>query len=607
MGDPDKGIEIDTIDALEGGSEWYLVSQAECSIDTIEDLFENSTDSVSCISNLIDDDEVDQGNSLALFNELLTEDSNRAVADLKRKFRSSPPEAVESLSPRLEAVHITPEKAVKRRLFHDSGIEQDETENLTEKVVEPTQGTTSNDTLQGQPDCVELFKSNNWKATLLYKLKEQFGISFNELTRSFKSNRTCSETWIIAAYNAREETLEASKIQLQQHCEFFQVIIYGFCGLYLCVFKSAKCRETVEKLFITILGVAAVQLLSEPPRTRSAAVALYFFQKSLTNSSFKFGDFPDWIRKHTQLNHEIAAAADTFELAEMVQWCYDNNYTEEPVIAYRYAMHADVDKNAAAFLKSNHQAKYVKDACVMVKYYKMQEMREMSMSEWIWKCCDECKDDGNWKTIAMFFRYQHVNFLSFLCALRALFKQIPKKNCLVFYGPSDTGKSYFCNTLIRFLKGSVVSFMNRQSHFWLQNLINTKIGFLDDATLPCWLFMDTNMRNALDGTPVCLDAKHRAPMQIRLPPLLITTNVCVDSEPSLKYLKTRLTVFTFPNPLPFHPDGSLVYEITNETWASFFRKLGMQIDLTPKEDIQDESGRPDKAFRCTTRETIESV
>lgn len=604
MGDPDKGIDHN--DALEGGSEWYIVSQAECSIDTLEDLFDNSTDAVSEISNLIDDDEVDQGNSLALFTELLTEDSNRAVADLKRKFTNSPPEAVESLSPRLHAVHITPQKSIKRRLFRDSGIEQDETENLSEKVVDTSfQQTVSFEQQQG--DCLDLFRSTNWKATFLYKIKEIFGVSYTEITRSFKSNKTCSQTWVIAVYNARDEMLEAAKIHLENHCDFFQIIICNFSGLFLCQFKAAKCRETVEKLFVNLLNVNAMQILSEPPRTRSAAVALYFFQKSLTNVSYKFGDFPDWVRKHTQLNHEASAAADTFELSEMIQWCYDNNYTEESIIAYRYAMHADSDRNAAAFLKSNHQAKYVKDACIMVKYYKMQEMKEMTISDWIWKCCDETKDDGNWKTIALFFKYQNVNFLSFLCALRSLFKQIPKKNCLVFYGPSDTGKSYFCNTLVSFMRGKVVSFMNRQSHFWLQNLLNTKIGFLDDATMPCWLFMDTNMRNALDGNPVCLDAKHKTPVQIVLPPLLVTTNVDVESEPALKYLKTRLTIFTFPNPLPFNPDGSLVYNITNETWASFFRKLGMQIDLTPKEDIQDESGRSDKPFRCTTRETYESL
>lgn len=601
MGDPDKGIEH--YDALEGGSDWYMVSQAECSLDTLEDLFENSTDSVSEISNLIDDDEVDQGNSLSLFNELLTEDSNRAIADLKRKFTCSPPEAVESLSPSLQAVHITPQKSVKRRLFDDSGFEQDETENLSEQVAS-SQNSISEPV---QSDCVEIFKSTNWKATLLFKIKDLFGMSFNELTRCFKSNKTCSESWTIAVYNAREEVLEAAKISLQQHCEFFQIVLSGFSALFLCLFKTAKCRETVEKLFINMLSVNSMQLLMEPPRTRSAAVSLYFFQKSLTNASFKFGDFPDWIKKHTQFNHEAAATADSFALAEMVQWCYDNNYTEEPIIAYRYALHAECDKNAAAFLQSNHQAKHVRDACTMVRYYKTQEMREMSISDWIWKCCDECGTEGNWKTIAMLFRYQNVNFLSFLCALRSFFKQIPKKTCIVFYGPSDTGKSYFCNTLVKFMHGKVVSFMNRQSHFWLQNLINTKIGFLDDATLPCWHYMDTNMRNALDGTPVCLDAKHKAPTQLSLPPLLMTTNVDVDKEPALRYLRTRLTIFTFPNPLPFNTDGSLVYNITNETWASFFRKLGMQIDLTPKDEIQDESGRSDKAFRCTTRETLESL
>lgn len=604
MGDPDKGSN--NFDALEGGSEWYIVSQAECSLDTLEDLFEKSTDSVSEISNLIDDDEVDQGNSLSLFNELLAEDSNRAVADLKRKFTSSPPEALESLSPRLQAVHISPQKPIKRRLFTDSGIEQDETENLSEKVVSNDDNVLS-ETENVSTECLELLKSNNWKATLLFKIKETFGMSFNELTRNFRSNKTCSGSWIIAVYHARDEVLEASKFQLQQYCEFYQIIICGFSAIYLCVFKSAKCRETVEKLFINLLNVSSIQLLMEPPRTRSAAVSLYFFQKSLTNSSFKYGEFPEWIRKHTQLNHEGAATAETFDLSEMIQWCYDNNFTEEPVIAYKYAMFAEHDRNAAAFLKSNHQARFVKDACAMVRYYKMQEMKEMTISEWIWKCCDESGSNGNWKTIALLFRYQNCNFVSFLCALRQFFKQIPKKNCLVFYGPSDTGKSYFCNTLVKFLRGRVVSFMNRQSHFWLQNLLHTKIGFLDDATMPCWLFMDTNMRNALDGNPVCIDAKHKAPTQINLPPLLVTTNIDVTKEPSLIYLKTRLTLFHFPNPLPFNSDGSLVYEITNETWACFFRKLGMQIDLTPKDEIQDESGRSDKSFRCTTRETLESL
>ena len=64
MGENNKGNTFDSV----GCSSWFM-QEAECvdSLDTIEDLFENSTDG-SDISNLIDDvDNCVQGNSLALF------------------------------------------------------------------------------------------------------------------------------------------------------------------------------------------------------------------------------------------------------------------------------------------------------------------------------------------------------------------------------------------------------------------------------------------------------------------------------------------------------------------------------------------------------------
>nr|AKZ17781.1 E1B [Human papillomavirus] len=231
----------------------------------------------------------------------------------------------------------------------------------------------------------------------------------------------------------------------------------------------------------------------------------------------------------------------------------------------------------------------------------------MSISEWIWKCCDECEGNGDWKVLAQFFRYQEISFVSFMTALRVLFKNIPKRNCLVFHGPPDTGKSYICSSLTKFLQGKVVSFMNRASHFWLQPLQDCKLGFLDDATYPCWQFMDINMRNALDGNSISLDTKHKAPLQMKLPPLLVTTNVDVFAEESLKYLRSRLVCFKFPNKLPFTDDGALVYEITDKTWKCFFSKFAVQLDLTTREDLENESGRSDRAFRCTTRDSNDSL
>ena len=601
MGD-DKGITFNTFSE----KEWFEV-EADCvdSIDTMEELFEGSTDG-SDVSNLIDDSECCQGNSLALFNKKLTDDCNSAIAALKRKLTTTPEQSVNELSPRLEAIYISPQRRSKRRLFDDSGIEQNEAENSNEKVQ---------DSLSSEPVSENLItenlnllnKHNNHRTILYTKCKEKFGVSFTELTRAFKSSKTCSDQWILLAYCVRMELIEAAKVQLQAYSDFFLLLQNDFTVLFCILFKNTKNRETVHKLFCSLFSCTEVQLLSDPPRTRSPPVAIFLYQNSFGNTAYKFGDFPDWIKKQTMLTHESAASAENFDLSQMIQFCYDNCLMDEPSIAYKYALHAEHDPNAAAFLRHNNQAKFVRDACAMVKYYKTQEMRELTMSEWIWRCCDECNEEGDWKVIAHFFKYQQINMVSFLTSLRAFLKGTPKKNCIVFYGPSDTGKSYFCNSLIEFLKGKVVSIMNKASPFWLQPLLHTKIGFMDDVTYHGWLYLDTNMRGALDGNPVSIDAKHKAPSQIKLPPMLVTTNVEIDKEDSLKYIRSRLQLFCFPNVFPLRDDGSVVYEITNKNWKCFFSKLGTQIDLIPREDLQDESGRSDRALRCTAGNSNESV
>lgn len=603
MGEHEKGTNF----SLDKKSQWFEL-EAECidSLDSIEELFEGSTDG-SDITNLIDDEECSQGNSLALFNEKVTEDCNNAITALKRKLVTTPQQAVVDLSPRLEAIKISPQRNIKRRLFEDSGYTEDEAENSIEKVVDATE---IPETVGGNAvdnENLNLLNASYGKIILLSKCKEKFGISFAELTRSFKSNKTCTDHWIVLAHGIRVELLEASKIQLQIHCDYVQLIEQDFTGLFCMMFKSCKNRETVHKLFCSLLSCNENQLLSEPPRTRSPPVAIYFYQRSFGNSSFKHGDFPEWIKRQTLLSHESSAAADTFDLSQMIQYAYDNELLDEPSIAYRYALQADTDPNAAAFLKHNNQAKFVRDACAMVRHYKKQEMRELTMSQWIWKCCDLNNDGGDWKIIAKLFKYQGVNLVVFLTALRNFFKGIPKKQCLVFYGPSDTGKSYFCHSLINFLKGKVVSIMNKASTFWLQPLLECKIGFIDDCTLSGWYYLDNNMRGALDGNTVCIDSKHRAPTQLKLPPMLITTNVHIEEDDSLKFIRSRLQLFYFPNKFPVNEDGSLVYEITNDTWTCFFRKLANQIDLTPQEELQDESGRFDKTLRCTAGKNNGSV
>nr|AYA94420.1 MAG: E1 protein [Human papillomavirus] len=609
MGETPKGT-----DNLENVDEsWFIVTEAACEdeLDTLEELFDESTDG-SNISDLIDDDvdELDQGNSLALFNCQLSEDSEIAICNLKRKYVKSPEQAaIAALSPRLEAIKLTPERKLKRRLFQDSGLGEDEATNSSEQVetVEVHSETENGANFEnGASDASRLLLlSSNRRATMLTKFKDYFQVPYTEITRNFKSDKTCGINWVVVIFAVSDEILDASKVLLQQHCQFFQLITFTFTGLYLLEFIHAKNRDTILKLFQNVLNVQDFQIMCDPPKIRSVPTALWFYKKTINNLSYVHGSLPEWILKQTMVNHQTAAAADMFDLSQMVQWAYDNNYTEDSEIAYYYASLADEDTNAAAFLKSNQQVKYVRDCHAMVKLYKRQEMRQMSMSEWIFKCCDDCNEEEDWKVIINFLKYQQINVIEFLTALRSLFKQTPKKNCLLIHGKPDTGKSYFCYTLINFLKGKAVSFMNRSSVFWLQPLTDCKIGIIDDATMACWLFMDTNMRNALDGNVVCVENKHKPAIQLKLPPLLVTSNINVLKEPTLLYLHSRLMSFEFPNTMPFKTDGTPVYTITHKHWTCFFRKLAKQLDLE-REDHHESNGS-EKPFRCTARCSDDSL
>lgn len=603
---PVQGATMGDNKGTENIAKWFLDTEAECmdSMDTLNDLFEGSTDG-SDLSNFIDnEDQVDDAVPLALFNQQMTDACNVAVTELKRKY-ISPDRSVAELSPRLEAVSLSPQRQnqSKRRLFQDSGIVCDEAESavpvqVAESIIGHNRGK------DGGSINLELLNANKRTIVLLSKFKEYYGVSYNELTRQFKSDKTCCGNWVVFALCMGETLIESSKTMLQQYCDYLQVIELHMSALYLLSFKVAKSRETVKNLFNKLFNVTEISLMCDPPRIRSPPAAFFFYQKGLGNS-YTFGSTPDWIAKHTLVGHALAGAADTFDLSRMIQWAYDQNLYEDHEIAYRYAQEAETDTNAAAFLNSNCQARYVKECVYMVRLYKRHELKTMSMSQWIQKCCTETEGMGDWKTIACLLRYQNVNVVNFLTTMRTWLKCIPKKQCLLIHGRPDTGKSYFCYSLLRFLRGQVVSFMNRGSQFWLQPLQDSKVGLIDDGTYAFWEYVDVNMRAALDGNKVSLDVKHKAHSQMKLPPLLVTSNINVHAEQGLKYLHSRVISYEFPNKMLLDDDGEPVYKLTDQTWKSFFLKLALQLDLCFEEE--DETSRADRAFQCTTRRTAESL
>lgn len=582
------------------GTEWFLDIEAECdSMDTLNDLFDESTD--SDVSNLIDnEDQVDNALPLALFNKQNAEECNSAIIELKRKY-ISPDRSVAELSPRLEAVSISPQrqKQTKRKLFDDSGIENDEAESSNALQVEtPSPGCHAAAKNGAEiTDNVNILNVNNRKGLMHAKCKELFGVPYTELTRTFKSDKTCCNNWVLFILCVTDSVIEGIKVVLQQHCDFIQVLDINLSVLMLLQFKSAKSRETIHNLFLKNFNIHDNNLMCDPPRVRSAPAAFFFYHKTMNGAYYTFGSTPEWVAKHVLISHTIAATAESFDFSKMVQWAYDNQYYNDHEIAYNYAKEAATDSNAAAFLNCNSQAKYVKECVYMVRLYRKHELKSMSMSQWIYKCCKETEGEADWKTIAMLLRYQNVNVISFLTALRTWLQCIPKKQCILIHGVPDTGKSYFCYSLVKFLKGCVVSFMNRSSHFWLQPLQECKVGFIDDGTYAFWEYADVNLRAAFDGNPVSIDIKHKAHSQTRLPPLLITSNINIKAEGALKYLHSRVTSFEFPNKMLLNDDGTPVYQLTDQTWKSFFTRLAQQLGLSFEEE---DDTAPESPFVCTT-------
>ena len=594
----------------EGLSDWCIL-EAECSDleNDFEQLFEQDTD--SDVSDLLDNGELEQGNSLELFHQQECEQSEEQLQILKRKYLS--PKAVAQLSPRLESISLSPQQKSKRRLFaeQDSGLElslNNEVEDVSPEVEVPAIDSRPVD--EGGSgaidiDYLSLLRSSNIKATLMAKFKESFGVGFNELTRQFKSYKTCCNDWVLAVYAVHDDLFESSKQLLQQHCDYIWVRGIGAMTLYLLCFKAGKNRGTVHKLMTSMLNVQEQQILSEPPKLRNTAAALFWYKGGMGSGAFTHGTYPDWIAHQTILGHQNAEAS-TFDFSAMVQWAFDNNYLEEPDIAYQYAKLAPEDSNAVAWLAHNQQAKFVRECAAMVRFYKKGQMKEMSMSEWIHTKINEVEGEGHWSDIVKFLRYQDVNFITFLAAFKNFLHAVPKHNCILIYGPPNSGKSSFAMSLIKVLKGRVLSFVNSKSQFWLQPLGESKIALLDDVTDPCWVYIDTYLRNGLDGHFVSLDCKYKAPVQIKFPPLLLTSNINVHGETNYRYLHSRIKGFEFPHPFPMKPDNTPQFQLTDQSWKSFFERLWTQLDLSDQEE-EGQHGESQRAFQCSARSANEHI
>lgn len=623
-------------------------------------------DSQTEAGDFLDDDPVDQGASNELYHQQETEEANQQIQVLKRKLLGSPQHSTPerpaqevevdlAISPILQECRITPKKCSAKKKICFADRRENEARNYAtaplhalDAEVESTpgpsgrqepegavckqsssqaeatvvyfarpstastsgyQGSTAQETLDSfdQSNFVRsLLRTQNQKARVLYKINDSMGVPMSEVCRVFRSNKTGSQDWVVAVVGVREETAKAAHEQLVTHTEFILSKSTWSEGtpvsFHLIRFKASKSRECVHRLFRAHMVVEEVQLCSNPPKTGSTAAALYWYKLAAGNVWMN-GEMLEWIKTHTEVAHMMAGETQ-FDLSNMVQWAYDNDMFDEAKIAFGYAQLADSDKNAMAFIRSNSQARFVKDCATMVRFYKRAEMREMTMPEWIDYRSSKIEGDNpeGWRKIVRFLRHQHIEVISFLIMLKYFLKGIPKRNCIVLQGEPDTGKSLFAMSLINFLDGKVLTFANSRSHFWLQPAADAKIALVDDCTDAFWHYCDTYLRNALDGNHMSIDCKHRVPMQITFPPLLLTTNVYLQKDPKWKYLLSRVRILTFDTVIRNVEGNNFL--LKGEDWKSFFDKYKRHLGFETVDDDGTEDGSSRASLRVSTRRDL---
>lgn len=569
------------------GGSMFILHEAECS--------DQESDNENCIENVVENDfindaNVNQGNSLEVFQALSNKQDDEILGQLKRKYAP----AAECGGRVLQPVDTNCPPA-KRRLF-PAQVPQ-ETVSRHEALCTAARHQVHKENAEGNLGQISaILRSSNLIATLLARFKLVVGIGWRELTREFKNNRSTTTSWVVACFEVHETVFESARELLKKYCEYYLCRRYvhetfNVC-LYLCEFKTAKCKVTVHGVFKTILGVEQNLILAEPPKLRSGVCAMYWFKCGFTQGCYKYGHTPDWLLQQTVLGHKSASEPSKFDLTVMVQWAYDQDYTEASDIAYNYALEASQDANAAAWLASASQAKYVRDCEAMVRYYKRAELSQMTMSEYVYKQCRKCSNEGTWLEIMNFFQHQGIEPVRFVSAMKDWLKGTPKKNTIFFIGPPNTGKSMLTNSLMKFLGGRVLSFAMSKSTFWMQPLTTCKAALIDDATVSCLNYFDSHLRNILDGYPVCIDRKYKSAIEIKAPPLMVTTNIDIHSEPRYFYLRSRAVCFYFNNEVPVDENGNPVFNLTNANWTNFFTRLWARLGLEEQNASEDGSDRP---------------
>lgn len=444
-------------------------------------------------------------------------------------------------------------------------------------------------------NCEILRQSKDKKVTMLGIFKKYSGFSVMQLLRPFKSDKTQSHDWIVVSPDARIDYWNEF-VYRQPEVQTYLYTAVGIHCMYL-TFVNSKNRIGVKNFLQKGgMGPGTVTII-EPPNIRIMMNAVYWMKSAHHGK----GPMPQWVENFFD-SAENACQDDKFDMATMVQWALDHKYQDVDSICYQYSLEASKNNaNAKAWLGSTSMYKYACDCAKLARSMTKGRVCFMTMHEFIEFRLNGWDTQGNSLNILKLLHMQGIMYVEFIDALKNLINKVPKKCCMAILGPPNTGKSMFCMSLIKFLDGRVLSFFAHRSHFWLAPLAETKIALIEDCTWPCWTYVDTYLRGALDGTSITIDQKNRDPRQIECPPILMTSNCNFmsgegyggDDGKRYPYLESRIKSFCFSKQISTKNRNPKIV-VNPEDWADFFIKYKEPLGLRYLEEDQLEAEEEDE-------------
>nr|CDS32658.2 non capsid protein NS 1 [Hymenolepis microstoma] len=195
-------------------------------------------------------------------------------------------------------------------------------------------------------------------------------------------------------------------------------------------------------------------------------------------------------------------------------------------------------------------------------------------------CCCQTRPPGaanSW--LECLFKSNGIEPLEFVSRLERVMNKVDNKvNCIVLYGPTNTGKSLLCKIMTEFLLTGTINRRSENSNFAFENLLDRSVAILEEPKINAANAND--MKQLLGGEAFEVSVKYKPMQYLQRLPVIVTTNEylgCRLPDVDAAALESRYYQYTFSTQIASTTvDGELdaaPCKICTCDWAHFYNTL----------------------------------